>query len=145
MTPQSSQIHPGGITKSTQSHPKFAPKSSQIHPKVIPNSPQCHPRIIPKSSNIISESSLWLPLGSPWAPFGLPLGSLWSSWDASGASSGFDAVLGVTFRANVAQVPRLRTKTSLPELSPGFSGSGQSGTWGAAPDPPSLAPGARMT
>ncbi len=42
-------------------------------------------------------------MGHLWDPFGAP-------WDASGASSGFDAISGVTFRANVAQVPRLRTK-----------------------------------
>ena len=168
--PKSSRSKPKVIPKESQSHPQMTPSPPQItqsHPQITPTSSQIiskslqiHANVIPNSplksyqnnSQVIQnndrESSLWLPLGFPRALFGRPLGSLWSSWDASGASSGFDAILGVTFRANVAQVLRLRTKTSLPELSPGFPGfpgSSQSVTWGAAPDPPSLAPGARMT
>ncbi len=49
--------------------------------------------------------SLWPSLGSPLAFLGLP------------GCSGLN--LGSIFRANVAQVPRLRTKSSLPEFSRG--------------------------
>ena len=56
--------------------------------------------------------------------------------------------MDVQFRANGSQVARLRTKNDLAELSPGFPGSAvstQSGARAAAPNPTSLAPGARMT
>ena len=66
-----------------------------------------------------SFGSFWLPLGSPWAPFGRRLDSLWLSWDAFGPSSAFCLILDATFRATVAQEARLRTISSLPPATRG--------------------------
>ena len=58
--------------------------------------------------------------------------------------------MGTTFRANVAEVPRRATKSSLPEFSTGFSGfSGFTGFSGnglrlGRTDPGFPTPGGRM-
>ena len=65
--------------------------------------------------------------------------------------SSFLTKLDVQFRANGSQVRNLRTKSDLAELTRGIPGipgsrqSTQSGARAAAPNPTSLAPGARMT
>ena len=89
----------------------------------------------------------WLPLGPPWLPLGV-IGSLWNDfglplallrvplahlWEVFGIPFGRLGLpwgvlwillkLDVTFRANVAKVPRLRTKTSLPYFSSGSTGN----------------------
>ena len=71
------------------------------------------------------------PFGAPWAPKG-SLDWLWLKMD-------------VQFRGNGSQVFNLRTKSNLAELSPRSGISTQSGARAAAPNPTSLAPGARMT
>ena len=60
--------------------------------------------------------------------------------------------LDLQFRAFGSQVRSLPSKNDLPELirgdprgSPGIRGCAQSDIWPAARNPPSLAPGARMT
>ena len=50
--------------------------------------------------------------------------------------------MATQFRAFGSQVRSLRTRSGLAEL---IRGSRQSGTWTVARNPPSLAPGARMT
>ena len=115
--------------------------------------------------------SLWGALGLPlavlWGPFGrlgAPVGSLWGAlgafgiplghlWDPIGASSGFcSKKLDVIFRVKGSHLRCLRTKSSLPEFSPGYpriprlppdSPEVVSGT--AARTPPPHAPGVRMT
>ena len=92
----------------------------------------------------LSLASLWLPfgsLGTPWdhlGHLGLPRGA----WDDLGSQ------MDVQFRTNGSQVTRLRTKSDLAEFS-GFrrvsAQWAQSGAGAAAPNPTSLAPGARMT
>ena len=100
--------------------------------------------------------------GAPWAPKGLSLVSLWlpfgslgAPWDhlghlglPRGAWDDFGSKMDVQFRANGSQVAHLRTKSDLAELSDVREISAlwaQSGAGAAAPNPTSLAPGARMT
>ena len=100
--------------------------------------------------------------GAPWAPKGLSLASLWPPFGSlgtpwghlghlglpRGAWDGFGSKMDVQFRANGSQVACLRTKNDLAELSGGRRVrrvSAQSGAGAAAPNPTSLAPGARMT
>ena len=100
--------------------------------------------------------------GAPWAPKGLSLASLWLPFGSlgtpldhlghlglpSGAWDDLGSKMNVHFRANGAQVARLRTKSDLAELSRQCRQCGvwaQSGAGAAAPNPASLAPGARMT
>ena len=99
---------------------------------------------VPRSPKGFSLASLWLPfgsLGTPWdhlGHLGLPRGA----WDDFGSK------MDVQFRANRFQVALLRIKSDLAELSPRSplnEGSGRSGARAAAPNPTSLAPGARMT
>ncbi len=105
--------------------------------------------------------SLWGALGSQGALLGVTLASLWLPWDSVGpfgapwAPKGtwddFGSKMDVQFRANGSQVRNLRTKSNLAEfsrgspLSPRSGISTQSGARAAAPNPTSLAPGARMT
>ena len=101
-------------------------------------------------------------LGAPWAPKGPSLASFWSPFGSLGTPWGhlghpglprgawddFGSKMDVQFRANGSQVARLRTKSNLAEFSPRSPRSGistQSGARAAAPNPTSLAPGARMT
>ena len=101
-------------------------------------------------------------LGAPWAPKAASLAPLWSPcgslgtpwghWGHLGLSRGAWDDLGskmdVQFRTNGSQVARLRTKSYLAEFSGGSAGSAQwaqSGARAAAPNPTSLAPGAKMT
>ena len=87
---------------------------------------------------------LWLPLaviwvlfGSIWPSLGLPLAFL-----GLPGCSGF--TLGFILRANVAQVPRLRTKSSLGEFaswSRGSRGSRLNGVMKCCSDPPSTRAG----
>ena len=101
-------------------------------------------------------------LGAPWAPkgpslasFWFPFGSLGTPWGhlghpgiPRGAWDAFGSKMEVQFQANGSQVARLRTKNDLVEFSGGSAGSAlwaQSGARAAAPNPASLAPGARMT
>ena len=95
-----------------------------------------------------------LPLGVHLGGFGVPLGllgPLGGSLGCLGAYSRFLSKKGLQFRADGSQVRSLPSKNDLPELIPGLSGlsgspgSGRNATWPAAPNPPSLAPGARMT
>ena len=103
-------------------------------------------------------ASLLGPLGAPWAPKAFSLVSLWLSWDAvgpfghlglpNGAWADFGSKMDVLFRANTPPVKRLRIKSDLAELSAASGASAvstQSGARAAAPNPTSLAPGARMT
>ena len=97
--------------------------------------------------------------GAPWAPKGPSLASLWSPCGSLGTPLGHLGHLGlprgawddlgskmdVQFRANGSQVARLRTKSDLAEFSGGRAQWAQSGAGAAAPNPTSLAPGARMT
>ena len=103
--------------------------------------------------------------GAPWAPKGPSLASLWSPFGSLGTPWGhlghlglprgawddFGSKMDVQFRANGSQVARLRTKSDLAEFSAGSGGRrgsaqwAQSGARAAAPNPTSLAPGARMT
>ena len=100
--------------------------------------------------------------GAPWAPKGPSLASLWSPFGSlgnpwghlghlglpRGAWDDFGSKMDVQFQANGSQVARLRTKNDLAELSTGRRRSAlwaQSGAGAAAPNPTSLAPGARMT
>ena len=105
---------------------------------------------------------LFEPFGAPRAPKGLSLASLWLIFGSLGILWGhlghlwlpgeawddFGSKMDIQFRANGFQVARLRTKNDLAELS-GLSAvsavSAQSGARAAAPNPSSLAPGARMT
>ena len=99
--------------------------------------------------------SFWEPLGflglslaSLWPPFpslGTPLDHLGHLGLPSGAWDGFGSKMDVLFRANGSQVARLRTKSDLAELSAQCGVWAQSGARAAAPNPTSLAPGARMT
>ena len=100
--------------------------------------------------------------GMPWAPKGpslasllSPFGSLGTPWGhlgypglPRGAWHDFGSKMEIQFRANGSQVARLRTKSDLAEFSD-FNGLSalwaQSGARAAAPNPTSLAPGARMT
>ena len=97
------------------------------------------------------KGPLGVTLASLWPPFG-PLGTPWDHLGHLGIPSGAWDDLGskmdVLFRANGPQVRRLRIKRDLAELtrgSPGSEQSTQSVTGAAAPNPTSLAPGARMT
>ena len=97
--------------------------------------------------------------GAPWAPKGLSLTSLWlpfgslgTPWDhlghlglPRGAWDDLGSKMDVQFRANGFQVARLRTKSDLAEFSRVCAQLAQSGAGAAAPNPTSLAPGARMT
>ena len=100
--------------------------------------------------------------GAPWAPKGPSLASLWSPFGSLGTPWGhlghlglprgawddFGSKMDVQFRANGSQVARLRTKNDLAEFSGGRRRSAiwaQSAADAAAPNPTSLAPGARMT
>ena len=103
--------------------------------------------------------SLWGALGLPlavlWGPcgrFGPPVGSLWGAlgtcgiplghlWGLFGPSSGVCCKLDVTFRAKCSQVPRLATKSSLPEFSSGFPGFPGSGVRNRCSDPTSTRAG----
>ena len=91
---------------------------------------------------------LGFPRGSPWRPFG-SLGTPWSHLGHLGLPSGAWNDLGskmdVQFRANGSQVARLRTKRDLAEFSRQCGVWAQSAARAAAPNPTSLAPGARMT
>ena len=101
----------------------------------------------PRAPKGLSLASLWPPfgsLGTPWGHLG-HLGLPSGAWDDLGSK------MDVQFRANGSQVTRLRTKSDLAELSPRSpcsllsAVSTQSGARTAAPNPTSLAPGARMT
>ena len=97
--------------------------------------------------------------GAPWAPKGPSLVSLWSPLGSRGTPWGhlghlglprgawddFGSKLDVQFRANGFQVARLRTKSDLAEFSRVCRVWVQSGAGAVAPNPTSLAPGARMT
>ena len=101
--------------------------------------------------------------GAPWAPKRLSLASLWTffgslgmPWDHLGhlgLPSGAWDDFGSKMEANGPQLARLRIKSDLargiqppqPSLSPLSGVSTQSGARAAAPNPTSLAPGARMT
>ena len=100
--------------------------------------------------------------GAPWAPKGPSLASLWSPFGSLGTPWGHWGHLGlprgawddlgsqmdVQFRTNGSQVTRLRTKSDLAEFSAFRRVSAQwaqSAAGAAAPNPTSLAPGARMT
>ena len=99
------------------------------------------------------------PFGTPWAPKGVSLASLWPPWGSLGTPRGhlehlglprgarddFGSKMDVLFRANGRQVERLRIKNDLAELSRQCRVWAQSGARAAAPNPTSLAPGARMT
>ena len=99
---------------------------------------------------------------APWALLGLLLGSLgqplahfvtlWDAMDVAlvclGKFSSVLTKLDVQFRANGSQVRSLRRENDLADFSRGSRGSAvspQSGARAAAPNPTSLAPGARMT
>ena len=99
----------------------------------------------------------WAPRGSPWRHFGFPLAALGlrgAIWDTLGSKGELGMTLGlkmdVQFRAKGSQVARLRTKNDLAEFSAGSAGRRVSAQWAqsaaraAAPNPTSLAPGARM-
>ena len=105
---------------------------------------------------------LFEPFGAPRAPKGLSLASLWPPWGCLGTPWGhlghlgpprgawdvFGSKMDVQFRANGSQVARLRAKSDLAELSRVCRVCcvwAQSGAGPAAPNPTSLAPGARMT
>ena len=100
---------------------------------------------------------LWGALGSQGALLGVTLVPLWLLWDSVGpfvapwapkGSFDFRSKMDVQFRANGSQVARLRTKRELAGIIAfsAFSAlSPQSGARAAAPDPTSLAPGAKMT
>ena len=113
---------------------------------------------LPLGSIWFTLGSIWFPLGSIWLPlgvhlgaFGVPLGllgPLGGSLGCLGAYSRFLSKKGLQFRANGSQVRSLPSKIDLPELIPGSGqsrGSRRNATWPAARNPPSLAPGARMT
>ena len=97
----------------------------------------------------------WTPKGPSLASFWSPFGSLATPWGhlrhpglPRGAWDDFGSKMEVQFRANGSQVARLRTTNDVAELSGGSGGSAQwaqSGAGAAAPNPTSLAPGARMT
>ena len=97
----------------------------------------------------------WAPRGSPWRHFGLPLAPLGlrgAIWGTLGSQGELGMTSGLKWmsnsKANGSQVARLRTKHDLAEFS-GVSGLSalwaQSAAGAAAPNPTSLAPGARMT
>ena len=93
------------------------------------------------ASKGLSLASLWLPFGS----LGNPWGHLGHLGLPSGAWADFGSKMGVLFRTNVLQVARLRIKNGLAEFTAASRQSPQSGARAAAPNPTSLAPGARMT
>ena len=93
----------------------------------------------------LSLELILLSLGRLWASFWEPLGRLGLP---RGAWDDFGSKMDVQFRATGSQVARLRTKSDLAELSGVSDVSAQwaqSGAGAAAPNPTSLAPGARMT
>ena len=102
------------------------------------------PCAAPWAPKAASLAPLWSPcgsLGTPWGHWG-HLGLPRGAWDDLGSK------MDVQFRTNGSQVACLRTKSYLAELSGGSAGSAQStqsGAGAAAPNPTSLAPGARMT
>ena len=86
----------------------------------------------------VTLATLFSSLGTPLdhlGHLGLPSGA----WDDLGSKR------DVHFRANGSQVVRLRTKSDLVEFSAQCGVWAQSGARAAAPNPTSLAPGARMT
>ena len=103
-------------------------------------------------------ASYWEAFGAPWAPKGPSLASLWSPFSFLGTPWGHLGQLGLPrvawddfgskmdfqFRANGFQVARLRTKSDFVGINALSAGSPQSGAGAAAPDPTTLAPGARM-
>ena len=111
---------------------------------------------------LLSLARLWASFWAPWAPKGPswaslwpPFGSLGTPWGhlghhglPRGAWDDFGSKMEVQFRANGSQVARLRTKSDLAEFSAGREHSAQwaqSAARAAAPNPTSLAPGARIT
>ncbi len=92
----------------------------------------------------LSLASLWLPFGILWLPWD-SVGHLGHLGLPRGAWDDFGSKMDVQFRANGSQVARLRTKSDLAELSRQCRVWAQSGARAAAPNPTSLAPGARMT
>ena len=123
------------------------------------------------SDLLVSFECLWNSFCCPWGDFGLPFGawapkgpslaSLWSHFGSlgtpwvhlghlglpSGAWDDLGSKMDVLFRANGPQVTRLRTKSDLAEFSDVSDVSAlwaQSAARAAAPNPTSLAPGARM-
>ena len=62
-----------------------------------------------------------------------------------GTCSSFLTKLDVQFQANGSQVRNLPTKSDVAELSAASAVWAQSGAKAAAPNPTSLAPGAKMT
>ena len=92
----------------------------------------------PRAPKGLSQASLWPPFGS----LGTPWGHLGHHGLPRGAWDDFGSKMEVQFRANGSQVARLRTKNDLAEFSRQWA---QSGARAAAPNPTSLAPGARMT
>ena len=90
--------------------------------------------------------SLWGALGSQGALLGVTLVPLWLLGLPSGAWDDLGSKMDVLFQANGPQVARLRIKSDLAELTAASRVSAQiSGARAAAPNPTSLAPGARMT
>ena len=102
---------------------------------------------------------LWSSFCSPWSDFGFPFAPLGCRWVPlghlglpSGACSDFGSKLNVLFRQYLERLRCLCRKSGLLGFSPGSRYSGadipqsrQSGARAAAPNPTSLAPGARMT
>ena len=93
---------------------------------------------------------LWLECGAHLPPFWLPLDPL----GALGCPKRFSQIcrkLDAQFRANVSICTRLRIESSLPDLASGArparpaSGASGNGVTERCSDPPSHAPGARIT
>ena len=93
----------------------------------------------------VPKSCFWSWVGVPASPrslrslrasLGIPVGPLRGSFDLPGAPWVLGLTLDFILRANVAQVPRLRTKSSLPEFSSGSSGSSGNGVSSRGSDPP---------
>ena len=97
------------------------------------------PVVLPLVAFGLTLDSFWsfgVPFGSLWGALGLPLAHFGCPWPPLGRHLGPISVplaflglpgrsglnLGSIFRANVAQVPRLRTKSSFLELASGCRG-----------------------
>ena len=111
------------------------------------------------SSQNLCFGGLWAPFGtlsdasgSQGALLGITLSSFWLPWDAGGplwGTLGSQVELGMTldvlFRQYLERLRCLRIKSDLALFSRGSALSRQSGARAAAPNPNSIAPGARMT
>ena len=94
-----------------------------------------------RAPNGLSWASLWPPfgsLGTPWGHLG-HLGLPSGAWDDLGSK------IDVLFCQKLERLQCLRIKSDLAELSHRCEQSMQSGARAAAPNPTSLALGARMT